>query len=168
MEYLILIFLHVAVGIFWAGAGVALGLFVLPSVLEAGPAGGAVMAQVAKRRLPLVMTLAGIVVVLTGLRLYMVRFTPGFLMTTEGLVLTLGALFGLGALTIGYFVQRPTAQKLGALSGRIAASGAPPTPDQTREMQDLRRRLRTAGALTAWHLVAASVLMASHRLATTF
>ena len=32
-----------AVGIFWAAAGIAVGLLIVPSVMDAGPAGGAVM-----------------------------------------------------------------------------------------------------------------------------
>ena len=46
MEYLILIFLHVLFGIFWAGGAIVAGFFIFPSVLDAGPAGGAVMAGV--------------------------------------------------------------------------------------------------------------------------
>jgi hypothetical protein len=166
VEYGSLIFLHVAIGIFWAGAGIVLGFFILPAVLEAGPAGGAVMGGVAKRGLPLVMTLAGLLVVLTGARLFMLRYTAGFLGSPEGIVLTLGAILGIAGLAIGFFVQKPTVQRISTLAGQIAASGGPPTPAQAAELQALRQRLRRTGAVLAWHLIAASALMASHRLAT--
>ena len=49
MEFPVLILIHVVFGIFWAGGAIVLGLFVVPAVLDAGPAGGAVMAGVVKR-----------------------------------------------------------------------------------------------------------------------
>src|SRR5262245_30190568 len=115
MEFPLLILLHVAFGIFWAGSAVVIGLFIVPSILDAGPAGGPVMVGIVKRRLPFVLTIAASLVVLTGLRLYMLRFSLSWLMSLEGLVLTLGGLLGLGALGLGVFVQRPTASRLAAL-----------------------------------------------------
>ena len=165
MEYFLLIFLHVFLGIVWAGGGIVTGLFVIPSVLDAGPAAGPVMAGVAKRRLPLVLTLAAALVVLTGIRLYMIRFTPAWLTTPEGLVLTLGGLLGLAAFAMGVFVQRPTVQRIGQLSAAIAQAGGPPTASQQAELQALRARLRRIAPVVAWHLLAAAALMSAHRFA---
>jgi hypothetical protein len=166
MEYPMLILLHVAFGILWAGAGVVLGLFVLPSVLDAGPSGGAVMAGVLRRRMPLVLTIAAAIVVLSGLRLFMLRFSAVWVTTPEGLVLSLGAILGVGAFVLGVFVQRPTAQRLGALAAEVARAGGPPSASQAEELKTLQARVRRAARLTAWHLIGASVLMASHRLAS--
>lgn len=168
MEYLSLIFLHVAFGIVWAGGAIAISLFIIPAVVEAGPAGGAVMAGVVKRRLPTFLTFAAAIVVLTGLRLYMIRFTTAWLVTSEGLVITIGAVLGLGAFALGVFVQRPLTMKIGQMAGAIAASGAPPTPEQAAELTALRQRLVRVARLTAWHLIGAVVLMSVHRLATAF
>ena len=165
MEFPVLILLHVAFGILWAGGAVVLGLFVLPSVLDAGPAGGAVMAGVVKRRMPLVLTIAAGLVVLTGVRLYMLRFSMGWLASPEGLVLTLGALLGLGGFGLGVFVQKPTAERLALVGLQVAQSGGPPTAAQVGELRELQAKLRRVGRLMAWHLVGATLLMASHRLA---
>lgn len=165
MEYFGLLFLHVFFGVLWAGGAIALGLFVVPSVLEAGPGGGMVMAGVVKRRFPMLMTGSALVVVLTGLRLYTMRFEGAWLGTPEGIVLSLGGLFGLGAFFIGMLVQKPTVERLGALATKLAAAGAPPSPEQAAELEALRRRLARVARLTSWHLVAAALLMASHRLA---
>jgi uncharacterized membrane protein len=165
MEFSTLLLLHVFFGILWAGGGIAAGLFFLPSVNDAGPAGGAVMVGVMKRRFPVLMTVAAVLVVLSGLRLYMLRFSTAFLGTPEGIVLTLGGVLGLGAFVLGVFVQRPIGQRLGALGAQIQASGAGPTPEQADEMAKLRERIGRVGRLTAWHLVASALLMASHRLA---
>jgi len=165
MEYATLLLLHVFFGIVWAGGAIAAGFFIIPSVLEAGPAGGAVMAGVMKRRFPLAMTTSALLVVLTGFRLYSVLFSGAWVVTPQGIVLTLGALAGLGAFGIGVFVQKPTADRLGALAVEVAASGGPPTPEQAAELERVRARLGKVARLTAWHLVAAAVLMAGHRLA---
>jgi uncharacterized membrane protein len=168
MEYLSLIFLHVAFGVLWAGGAVVLGLFIIPSVMDAGPAGGAVMAGILRRRLPVFLSVSAFIVVLSGLRMYMIRFTPEWLTTAEGLAITIGGVLGLGAFVLGFFVQRPLAGKLGVMAARIAASGAPPTPDQAAELAALRTRLSRVAALTAWHLIGATLLMSAHRLVTMF
>ena len=165
MEYLVLLFLHVLFGIVWAGGAITAGLFIVPSVIEAGPQGGAVMAGVVKRRFPVVMVIAATIVVLAGARMYMLRFSTEWLTTPEGLVLTIGAILGLGAYALGVFVQRPLVSRMGAMAAQIAASGAPPTTQQTAELLAMRARLKKIAALTAWHLVGAIVLMAGHRIA---
>jgi hypothetical protein len=168
MEYLLLVFLHVTFGVFWAGGAVMVGLFVIPSIAEAGPAGGAVMAGVAKRRLPVVLLVSGVLTVLTGLRIYFVRFSTEWLQTPEGLAITTGAILALIALTVGITVSRPTAGRAARLAGEMAKAGGPPTPDQKAEMQMLQRRLGQAGRVVSWALVGAVVLMASHRFLTIF
>ena len=165
MEYPFVIWLHVFFGIVWAGGAISAGLFFIPAVLEAGPAGGVVMAAVVRRKLPIAMTVAAIFVVLTGARLYMVRFTPDWMTRPEGLVLTFGGILGLGAFVMGVAIQKPTAEKLSALGAAIAASGAPPSPAQIAEIGVLRAKLARVARLVAWHLIGASLLMASHRLA---
>lgn len=168
MEYLGLVFLHVVFGVVWAGGGVVLGLFVIPSVVEAGPAGGAVMAGVMKRKLPIMMTVAGLVTVLTGARIYFVRFSTEWLRTPEGIAITIGALLAIEAMIIGIFVQKPVAQKIGALGARMASAGRPPTPEESSEMRALQGRLRVAATVSAWSVLGAAILMAAHRLATMF
>ncbi len=165
MEYLSLVFVHILFGMIWAGGAISAGLFFIPAVSDAGPAGGAVVAGIMKRKYPIAMTVSGVLVVLTGIRMYMIRFSHAWLQTPEGIVLSLGALLGLGALALGLFVQKPTSVRLGALGAQVAASGTPPTPAQAAEMQALRARMTRIGRVIAWHLIGATTLMAIHRLA---
>ena len=165
VEYPIVILLHVLSGVIWAGGAIAAGFFFLPAVLESGPAGGVVMGGVVRRKFPIAMTAAAGMVVLTGVRLYMIRFTSTWLGSPEGLVLTLGGVLGLGAFVIGIFFQKPAAEKLSALGAKVAAAGRPPTPAEAAELTILRTRLGRVGRLTAWHLLGAAALMASHRFA---
>jgi hypothetical protein len=166
MELAILILLHVFFAILWGGGAIAMGFFVVPSVLEAGPGGGPVLAGVLKRKFPVLMTGSAVIVLLTGIRLYMLNFTGAWLTTPRGIVLTLGAIVGLGAFFIGVFVQRPVAARLGALGAEVAAKGGPPSPEQAKEMEAVRTRLGKVARITAWHLIAAAVLMAANRVAT--
>jgi len=169
MEYASLVLIHVLFAILWAGGAIVVGLFVLPSVSEAGPAGGAVMAGMLKRKFPIVMTVSGALVILSGIRLFTLQPLSGSWFTTShGIVLTLGALVGIAAFLMGIFIQKPTAERLGALAAQVAAAGKPPTPEQAAEMTALRTKLGKAARVTAWHLIAAAVLMSGHRLAAMF
>jgi len=165
MEYPFLVFIHLAFAVLWAGGAITVGLFIIPSVFEAGPAAGAVMGGVTRRKFPILMTASGFVVVLTGLRLYMLRFSGDWLTSPEGIVLSLGAVLGIGALAIGLFVQKPTVERLARLGAEVAASGSAPSPAQAAEMQTLRTRLLKVGRILAFHLLAATLLMSVHRLA---
>lgn len=164
MEYVMLTLIHVAFGVLWAGGAMTAGFFVIPAVMEAGPPGGAVMGGIMKRKFAIVMTAAGLLVTLTGLRMYMVRFSSAWLGTPEGIVLTLGGVLGLGALVIGIGIQKPTAERMAALGAQLAAAGAPPTAEQAAEMAALRARLLKIARVNAFHLLGATILMAAHRL----
>src|SRR5262245_35345132 len=137
MEVPILRLIHILSGIVWAGGAIAVGWFVIPSVADAGPAGGAVMRGIAARRFPQIITVAGFLTVLAGLRLYWLKYTAAWLGTPEGVMLSIGMLLGISALSIGVFVQRPTAGRLAALAATVGASGGPPNAEQAAEMQAL-------------------------------
>jgi len=168
MEYPMVVLIHVALGVAWAGGTITAGFFIVPAVVEAGPAGGAVMAGVVKRKFPIIMTSLGFVVLLTGIRMFMIRWSSAFIKTPEFIVLTLGALLAIGGLFIGTFVQRPLATRLGTIAAQIAASGAPPSAEQARGMDAMRTRLGKVGRVLAWHAVFATLFMAGHRLAGVF
>lgn len=165
MEFASLRLLHLVFGLLWVGGAVTIGWFVLPAAREAGPAGGAVMRGIVGRRFPQIMQVSGLITVLVGLRLYHLRFSPAWLATPEGIVLTLGGLLGVAGLIIGIAAQAPTAAKVNALASQIAAQGGPPTAEQAQQLGALQARMGKLGNLLAWHLAASAVLMASMRLA---
>lgn len=166
VEIAILRLLHIGFGAFWVGGAVMTAWWVVPSVIEAGPSGGPVMRGIVeKRKLPVVMTVAGLITILAGLRLYMIKFSTAWLTTPEGIVLSLGGLLAIAGYAIGMMVQRPTAMKLAALGGAIAAAGKPPTPEQAAEVAALQQKLARAARLVGAHVLAALVLMAAMRLA---
>lgn len=165
MELAFLRLLHLCFGFLWAGGAVIMGLWVIPAVVAAGPAGGAVMqGVVVDRKLPQVLTVSGLITVLCGLRLYMLKFSMGWLTTPEGIALSLGGLLGIAAFFIGVMVQRPRAAQVAALGAEIAASGGPPSAEQQAKMAELQGKLVRTGKVLAWHLVASVVLMSAMRL----
>ncbi len=155
MEYPILAFIHVVCGVFWGGVIIFNGFLLIPSILEAGPGGGAVMGGLMKRKFAVVMAITAILSILSGLRLYHLRFSPEWVQTPEGMVLTLGGLLGLSAWAIGLFRQKPLAEKMAALvkEGRGA------------EVPAVAAQLAKVAKITAWHVVAVVILMAGHRVA---
>jgi hypothetical protein len=166
LGYTLTVLIHVFFGILWAGGAIALGFFVIPAVVEAGPAGGAVMGGMAgKRKLPHWYTGFALLSVLSGLALLYFRSSgnPAFWGSKEGMVLSLGALLALGGFGIGIGMQRPAALKMGALGAQIAAQGTPPTAEQGAQMAALRAKLLKAARLQAFHLIVAMACMASHR-----
>lgn len=164
MEYPILILIHLSCGVVWAGGLITVGFFVVPAVFESGPAGGAVIAGIMRRRFATLMTAAGALVVVSGLRLYMLRFSADWIGSANGIVLTLGALLGLAAFIIGVFVQKPTATRFAALGAKLASSGDAPSAEEAAELEALRVRLAKIAKVSAWHVLAALLLMAAHRL----
>jgi hypothetical protein len=154
---------HVLLGAFWVGSVGLLATFVVPAVEETGPAGGAVMGALMRRSMPKVLTLVGVLTVLTGLYLLWQlsgQFSGSFMGSRPGILLGTGGLLGIIALLIGVHVSRPTANKLGAVAQKVAASGAPPTAEDQAEMGRLRARLGAATRIMALVLVLAVICMA--------
>ncbi|MCB9666337.1 MAG: hypothetical protein H6732_19660 [Alphaproteobacteria bacterium] len=165
MEYVTLRFVHLVFGILWAAGGIIMGWWVLPAVKAAGPAGAPVAQGIMARKFPQLMGLSALLAVLSGLRLYQLKFSTAWVASGEGVVLTLGMIVGLSAFGIAMGVQRPRAARLAALGAEVAAQGGPPTEAQAAELGALRERMGKAGNAIAWHLATVVVLMAGYRMA---
>jgi hypothetical protein len=152
--YAVLILIHVASAIFWGGTLMVWGFFVIPSILEAGPGGGQVVAGLMKRKFSQVMVAMGGLTILSGLCLYYLRFSTAWLGTVEGMRLSLGGLLALSAYGLGIFRQKPLAEKMAALSKEGRGAEIPPVAAQ----------LAKVAKVVAWHVVAVVVLMAGFRL----
>jgi hypothetical protein len=165
MEYSVLIFVHLLSAIVWGGMAVMAFFFVIPAAQAAGPAGGAVMAGLAQRKYPIFINVVAFINVLSGLRLYSLRFSPEWVATPQGIVLSLGGLLGISALAMGTLRMRPATVKLGALGAAVRASGGPPSAEQAARMAALNAVIAKYAKILGWHLVAAMVLMSLNRLA---
>jgi hypothetical protein len=159
--------LHILGGVFWVGAAIFIAAFLTPSLGAVGPAGGAVMTQLAQvRRLPVWMMVAMGVTLIAGFLLYWANARNGgsaWLGSGPGRTFGLGGLLALAGGVLGMVVSAPTGRRLGSLGAAMAAAGRPPTPDELATMQALQRRMATAATAVAVLLSLATVAMAVAR-----
>lgn len=160
-------FVHIVAGILWAGAAIAYLFFVKPSVKAIGPAGPQFMqSMMQRRRYPIFMMSTSLLTVLAGGALYW--FNSGGLNlvwagTGPGLGFTIGSLTALVAFFLGMLVIGPTAGRISALGGQIAASGRGPTAEQRSLMHFLEKRMSTVENIEFVMLVIALLTMATAR-----
>ncbi|MBI1801340.1 MAG: hypothetical protein HYR71_06900 [Chloroflexi bacterium] len=163
---LVLRLIHIVAGAFWVGAAIMVAGYIEPTVRATAPNSQKFMQRLLAGNFPATVATAALLTILAGLLLYW-RDSGGFqinwITTSQGLILTLGALAAIGAGTEGFAVINPTTRRLGALGAEITASGAPPTAGQMAEVSSLQDRLRRTGRRDAVLLVVAVAAMAIWR-----
>lgn len=120
----VLRFVHVVGGIFWVGAVLFTVGYLMRALADVGPAGGQVMAALAKRRWFDVLPGVAILVVLSGvdlLRRVSGGFAPQYMGSGVGIALSIGGLCGILALLIGLIVSRPATLRAMALMAQASA-----------------------------------------------
>lgn len=151
--FLLARFVHVVAGVTWAGALIFIGWFLLPAIRATGPAGGALMQQIARvQRVPLYLMMLMVLTVLSGLLLYWLdvrAYGRVWVHTGPGRTFSAGAAFAILTAILGMAVNVPTAKRIGALMGSIQATGAPPTAEQAAEIGRLQNRLYRAAQAAA-------------------
>lgn len=155
--------LHVLFGVFWAGAAFLVVLFLEPSIRDAGPAGGQVLGGLVRRGYLRFVSVVALVNVLTGLWLLWVmsgRFSPGFMGSTSGMLLSTGMLTGLLALGVGVHMVHGSVRRLTALEARRSASATPSSADEDGEVAQLQRKVRIFTRIGALLLLVSVVTMA--------
>ena len=168
MSYLFFLRLfHIVCGVFWAGATFYLAMFIIPAVKALGPDGGKFMQQLSKtNKLPLIMTLAGTLNVLSGI-LLMQKLSGNFNMdwfgTHYGIALSAGGTFALIAWIIGITINRNAVMQMAKMGSEIAKAGAPPTADQQAMLAKLRNTLFTATNVVAVFLLLTVICMSVAR-----
>lgn len=153
---------HVLFGVFWAGASFLIVLFLEPSIRATGPAGGQVMTKMVEKGYSKFIGNIALVTILTGLWLLWQlsgHFSPGFMGSKSGMLLSTGMLTGILSLGTGVHMVSRSVRKMVALGKEIGAAGGAPTPDQQAEMARLQGKVRIAGRITAVLLLATIVLM---------
>jgi len=144
--------LHIVFGGFWLGSAITVGFFLVPSVRDAGPAGGAVMRQIAQiRRMPDIILWSSWVALLAGAVMYWHAsggLQPEWMRSASGLTFGIGGVLGLAAELVALTVTMPAAAGLTAVGMQVQQRGGPPTPEEATQMQvQQRRMLRGAQAI---------------------
>jgi uncharacterized membrane protein len=163
---LVLRLVHVLAGVFWAGGVIMMAYFIEPAVKATGPEGSKFMQRLSGGRFTPLMAIAAPANVIAGLLLY-IKDSAGFriewILTPSGIGFTIGAISGLVAFVIGFFVTRPTIETLGALGKEIQAAGKPPTSEQLTKLHGLQEKLTTASLQSAIFIVITLISMATAR-----
>lgn len=164
MELFVLRIAHIVGGVFWVGGITLMAFFVFPSVRDAGPAGGPVMAGLAQRKLMTLMPVVAIVTILTGLRLLMRASSgaPGWYSTPSGMMYSMSGGLAILIFLHALAVARPKSMRMLEVSKLLAA------PDADREklgaeMKALQAKVAFNFRLTATMLLVATVGMAIAR-----
>ncbi|MBM9501520.1 hypothetical protein JWG44_14800 [Leptospira sp. 201903071] len=140
--FLILKFVHVAFGIFWAGAASVMAIFVLPAANALGPDGGKMMQQIAKTNsYPIVLNTVTFGTLLTGLLLYW-NLSNGFqlewIFSRYGILLGIGGMLGVTAYCFGLWINLPTVKRISEI-GQIFQKGTP-SPELIAELGKLKSK----------------------------
>jgi hypothetical protein len=156
---------HVGGAVIWAGFGLFTILYLGPAVKATGPAGGQIMGYlVGKTRFTVVMMVAALLTILSGLILYW-RDSGGlnmnWLKTGQGIMFTIGGIAGIAAAVVGGAMIGPTQAKMGRLSQQLV--GAPPSAEQVGQLQAMQARINTANNIVLVTLLVALVCMAIAR-----
>ena len=167
LTYLIILrFIHITCGIFWAGSIMYMALFVQPAVKAAGPEGAKFVQTLAKtNKLPIVMMFAALLTIIAGV-LLLWKLSDGFqsvyMSSKHGIILSIGGTFAIIAFLIGFTVNKPTVAKIAKMGQAIAAQGAPPSPEQAQQLAKLRKRLfaatNTVAVLLGLTVIAMSIV----------
>ena len=152
MVYLLIILrlIHIVAGVAWVGGGAFTVLYAAPSARQMGPEGGRFMQKLMGNANRFFSSASGLTV-LSGLALFWFvsgRLNPGWLVTGQGVMLTIGGLAGLAAMIHGGAVLGRIGSQMESLGKQMQSAGGPPNPQQLAEMGSLQERQQTQGAVS--------------------
>jgi hypothetical protein len=158
--------LHILSGAFWYGTAIFGARFLMPSLRDAGPAAGPVVAQLNRRKMPMAMMGAGIVNIGSGIWLMFMASggSPGVWMRTGmGRTFAIGGALAILALIYGMIVSSPAAKRMGEVASAAAKRGGPPSPEEAAELARLQKRLGLSTIISATLMTLAVAAMAVAR-----
>ena len=167
MEIIVLRLVHILGGVFWVGSGLFSAFYLNPALAKVGPAAGAVMVDMTRRRLFVVMPIIALLTILSGLRLMWIMstgFSAAYFASAFGATYAAAGGAAILAFLLGIFVMRPTGTRIGAIGAALAG----PADGNERsllgaEMAALQRRSAWANRVNAVLLLLAAAGMAVAR-----
>lgn len=163
---------HILAGVLWVGSAFFFVAFLGPASGMVGPevAGPLFGVLVNKMRVPKIITGLGMTTVTFGWLLWLkdLRDADWSLSAWAwhshfGLVLTIGGVLATFAAFEGYLGVGKNVERLTEMGGKIAASGAPPTPEQGSAMQKLQADIKKHGKTDLVLLLLAVLAMSTAR-----
>ena len=146
---------HVLLGTFWAGTLIFAAMYLIPSMRDAGPAGGKVLAALHRRGYFTVMPIVALLTLVAGFWLYMKLMTAGgpefaaaWRATRTSMAYNFGAVAGVVAFLFGMFWLRPASLRMVHLAEKLGA-GAQGTEKDALEAELAATRVRSGMAMRA-------------------
>jgi uncharacterized membrane protein len=160
-EVIVLRAIHILGGVFWVGAFLYQSLFLMPALATAGPAAGVVMGGLMRRKLPAVMLTAGLLTILSGIRLLMidsVNFNGGYFRSAVGRTFSMAGGLAILAFILGVVAVRPAMMKAAALGQQMATAADDAARARIAEEMAATRKRGGLGNLVVMVLLLLAVL----------
>lgn len=157
--------LHIIAAVIWVGAGIIVSMYFEPALQKSGvDTSKVIRALYTKSGFDKLMPIVSITTTIAGLVLYWL-VTDGFasvdyMRSGQGIVLSIGAVFGLLAFGHGFAALGGQSRKYAKL---IEESGDNPNQEQQKALHALEAKLMRHGKISMWLGVAALVFMAGAR-----
>lgn len=167
-ELFVLRIVHVLGGVLWVGTAVFVAAFLMPAMKDAGPAAGAVMAGLQKRKMMVFLPVTAILTLLSGIRLLMIvsnGFDGSYFSTGSGQIFGFAGILALVAFVLGMFISRPAMGRASAIAASLPATPEAERGPLMQEMNALRERAAKIAVLVAVLLVLTVAGMAVARYA---
>jgi uncharacterized membrane protein len=155
-EMFVLRLVHILGGMIWVGSGIFTSVFLLPTLAQAGPAAGQVIAGLQRRRLFTILPIVALLTILSGVRLMQITsagFSPAWFASASGRTYAWSGVAAIVGFLIGIIIARPAAMR----AARVGASLGTSTDAAERAslMATLERTRRTSSvaSLTSVGLV---------------
>ena len=146
--------LHIVASIIWVGSAVLISLYIEPAAEKAGAQGRGFLRQLySGGGLPRLVPLSAFITTAAGLLLYAALSYHEAMNSGMGIVLTLGALFGLLAFAHGWFALWRGAGEYAAMLSAEEATG----------LTEIESKMRRNGKISMWLALVSLVLMAGAR-----
>jgi uncharacterized membrane protein len=165
VELVVLRLIHVLGGIVWVGSTFFSFVWLLPSIIKAGPAGGQVMVNLQKRHFMTVLPIVAILTILSGVRLMQIvssGFSGNYFASPMGRGYAISGLIAFVAFLIGMLVARPATVRMAKLQHSAASDQTSKQMIQT-EIKALQSRAAMAGTVVMVMLLLAAAGMAISR-----
>jgi uncharacterized membrane protein len=124
-ELLVLRLVHILGGMIWVGSGIFNSFFLLPTLAQAGPAAGQIMAGLQRRRLFTILPIVALLTILSGVRLMQITsagFSPAYFASTSGRTYAWSGVAAIIGFLIGVFIARPAAMRAASIGATLATS----------------------------------------------
>jgi uncharacterized membrane protein len=163
-EMLVLRLIHIIGGSFWVGTSLFMMFFLMPTLAQAGPAAGTIMAGLQRRRMMTIMPIVAVLTILSGLRLLWIVSggDPHYFEHRTGHTYAVSGAFAIISFILGIFVGRPAAMRAAYLA-QMTTSVEMERAKLAAEVQALQKRATVATMIAVVLVILAAIGMAIAR-----